>query len=138
MRNVVITVTSQTIGNAHILSYPHRPIPYTVYRVPLYRVTVSGKNDKNSTVTEDFEAIRFGVQRTLSRSARVVGLADEQTHTLDWSNITTMRGSAWRVYDGFFIHRGPDNPLGAEMGSIGCVEICGADEWNRFNDTINV
>jgi len=138
VRPVTITITNLTVGIAHITSYPERPRPYTIYRVPLYRVTVSGTSNRNSRVTEEFEAIRFGVQRTLTRSARIVGLADEQTHTLDWSNISTMPGFAWRVYDGFFIHKGPDNSLGGTMGSIGCVEICGAGEWDRFNNTIKL
>ncbi len=47
-----------------------------------------------------------------------------------------MNDDAWRVYDGFFIHQGSNNPLSGSYGSIGCIEICGLGEWDRFNDTI--
>ncbi|MCV6631234.1 MAG: hypothetical protein OIF50_15390 [Flavobacteriaceae bacterium] len=79
MRNAIVTVTRETIGNAHILSFPERPRPYIVYQVPLYRVIVSGTNTTGSRISEEFEAIRFGVHRTWSREVRIVGLADEQT-----------------------------------------------------------
>ncbi len=136
MRPVTITITNLIVGTAHITSYPYRPKPRILYKVPLYRVTVEGKDERNNSVTEDFKAIRFGVHRTPEKQARVVGLADAQTHTLSWSYIRTMQGEAWRVYDGFFIHKGPANPTSEAYGSIGCVEICGANEWDRFNDTI--
>ncbi len=99
-----------------------------------------GKDARNNSVTEDFEAIRFGVHRTPDKQARVVGLANAQTHTLSWSYISSMRRTnycyGWRVYDGFFIHKGPNNPISGISGAIGCIEICGANEWDRFNDTI--
>ncbi|CAZ98551.1 Conserved hypothetical protein [Zobellia galactanivorans] len=44
----------------------------------------------NSLVQEDFEAIRFGVNKPYSGHARVEGLAEAQTHILTWDWITTM------------------------------------------------
>ncbi len=137
MRNVTVLVTSFKIGSARITSYPYRPNkPRILYSVPLYQVTIKGKNENNNLVTEDFEAIRFGVYRSKNEGPKVVGLADYQTHTLSWDYITTMNDDAWRVYSGFFIHQGPSDPLSGRYGSIGCVEICGLGEWERFNDTI--
>ena len=126
---------SITLGNAHIPSFPDKQNSRILYSVPLYRVYVEGRDDANNFVQKDFEAVRFGVHKPYSSHVRMVGLADSQTHTLSWDWITTMNEDAWRVYDGFFIHRGPSDPL-IGFGSIGCVEICGVDEWNRFNDTI--
>lgn len=84
---------------------------------------------------EDFEAVRFGVHKPYSSHPRMVGLAEAQTHHLTWDWVTTMQEDAWWVYDGFFIHRGPRDPMFG-FGSIGCVEICGIGEWDRFNNTI--
>ncbi|MCV6628344.1 MAG: hypothetical protein OIF50_00640 [Flavobacteriaceae bacterium] len=135
MRNAIVTVTREIIGNAHILSFPERPRPYIVYQLPLYRGIVSGTNTRGSRISKEFEPTRFGVHRTWSREARIVGLADEQTYNgLGLYYYHARRSLA--AYVSFFIHRGPHKPLGANMGSIGCVEICGAGEWDRFNNTI--
>lgn len=137
MRPVTIRITNLTLGDAHITSYSEIPnTPNTLYKVPLYRVIIEGRNATNSLVSEDFEAIRFGVHRTSTQGPSVVGLAEVQTHSLTWDIITTMQDYAWRVYDRFFIHEGPDNPTSGTFGSIGCIEICGAFEWDRFNNTI--
>ena len=135
MRNVTITVTNIQTGTAHLTSYPHRPSGI-LYSVPLYRVTVSGTDNAGKAITENFSAIRFGVYRSETVSAHMVGLSDYQTHTLTWGNITTMSGNAWRVYAGFFIHQGPANPLGGTFGSIGCIEITGPGKWAEFNQLI--
>ncbi len=137
MRNVTVIVTDFKLGRAHITSYPYRPNrPRILYSVPLYRVTIKGRNNVNNLVTKDFEAIRFGVYRTKTEGPKIVGLADYQTHILKLDYITTMNDDAWRVYDGFFIHQGPNNPTSGSYGSIGCIEICGFGEWDLFNDTI--
>ncbi len=140
MRPVKITVTNlKTHNYAYITSYPKKP-KRIKYKVPLYLVTVEGKKADNSTVIEDFQAIRFGVHKPFNDSApRIVGLSDSQTHTLSWDPISTIQNEdAWRVYEGFFIHRGPRDLLKGDFGSIGCVEICGPGEWDRFNDTIRL
>ena len=136
MRPVTVIVTSNILGNAKITSYPDKQNFAKLYRVPLYRVYVEGRDATNNFVQEDFEAIRFGVHKNYSSHPKIVGLADMQTHILSWDWITTMEEYSWRVYDGFFIHDGPDNPMSGFYGSIGCVEICGANEWSRFNDVI--
>lgn len=136
MRPTTIIVTNFTLGDAHLVSFPDKQNYQILYKVPLYRIYVEGRDAANNFVQEDFEAIRFGVHKDPSGQPKVVGLADLQSHSLSWDYITTMMEEAWRVYDGFFIHRGPDHPLTDKYGSIGCVEICGVGEWDRFNNTI--
>ena len=138
MRKVKILVTNITQGTAYLCSYPDKQRSEGIkYKVPLYIVSVEGKNHNGSRVSEIFSAIRFGVKKSYhNKTVKVVGLSDSQTHTLTWDNITTMTGNAWRVYDGFFIHEGPYSPTTQLYGSIGCVEICGVDEWDRFNKLI--
>ncbi|WP_417786544.1 hypothetical protein [Tenacibaculum sp.] len=131
MKKVEVIVTNEKEGLAKITSYPYRPDKKR-YEVPLYKVHVKNVETKH---IHEFKAIRFGVKRTKAKEAHVVGLQDEQEHVLQWNYITTMREMAWRVYSGFFIHRDSANPL-VGFGSIGCVEICGVGEWNRFNTLI--
>ncbi len=138
MRKVNIFISNVTQGDAHISSYPDNQKSKKIkYKVPLYIVNVEGVNHNGTRVSEVFNAVRFGVHKPYgSDRIRVVGLSDDQTHTLTWDNISTMTENAWRVYDGFFIHPGPDYPMSQVFGSIGCVEICGVGEWDRFNETI--
>jgi len=135
MRKVIITVTKTKIGTAKLTSYPERP-ERKQYQVPLYKILVSGKDKLGNDVEKDFKAIRFGVKRTKTIDAHMVGLKDAQSYTLSWDYITTMDEMSWRVYAGFFVHRGPSNPSLGNFGSIGCVEICGKGEWDRFNNLI--
>ena len=139
-RKVTILVTNITQGTGYVLSYPDKQLNKRIkYRIPLYVVQVEGINRNGNRVSEIFSAIRFGVYKSYNGGRpKTVGLSDEQTHTLTWDDISTMSGEAWRVYDGFFIHEGPNYPLGNKriFGSIGCIEICGVGEWDRFNKLI--
>lgn len=135
MHKVIITVTNTKSGLAKLTSYPYRPDGIK-YQVPLYIVKVEGKDKLGNAVEKEFKAIRFGVKRTKTINAHMVGLQDSQSYTLTWDWITTMSEMAWRVYSGFFIHRGPNNPMAGRYGSIGCIEICGSGEWDRFNNLI--
>lgn len=132
MVKVEVIVTNQRDGFARITSFPYRP-KRKKYEVPLYKVIVK---DVQTNVEYTFKAIRFGVKRTSTKPAQVVGLQNDQEYILNWNYITTMKEMAWRVYRGFFIHRGPVNPLAGNFGSVGCVEICGLGEWKRFNTVI--
>ena len=135
MSQAVITVTNIQVGTAYLTSFPYRP-KRIKYRVPLYRVTVSGVDSSGAKVLAEFDAIRFGVKRTTTAAAKVVGLAQRQNYTLRWSFITTMNEMAWRVYGGFFVHQGPANPITQNWGSIGCIEITGPGKWAEFNALI--
>ncbi len=133
IRAVSVTVGGASIGTATVRSYPTDD--GHTYEVPLYNMTVSGTNDAGTAVSQSWSVIRFGVQYDEARGVgpRVVGLADEQTHTLNWVDYM---GGSWQVYGNFLIHDGPDNPDGTRWGAIGCVEVCGANGWENFNTLI--
>jgi len=135
MRKVTITVTNTKVGTAKLMSYPEKP-QRKKYQVPLYKVKVSGKDKSGNNIEEDFEAIRFGIKRTKTINAHIVGLQDAQSYILSWDNIRTVKGKAWRVYAGFFVHKGPDYPSLGRYASIGCIEICGLSGWAKFNNKI--
>ena len=138
LKHVLIKVTNQSFGTGTVRAYPDGKAD-VLYEVPLYKIVVEGTDSNGKPVTKDFKAYRFGVQLDARRGVkapRVVGLSDAQTYVLSWSYITTMKQMAWRVYAGFFIHKGPDFPATSNWGSIGCVEISGPGEWYRFNKTI--
>ena len=126
---VNVLITDQIVGNGLVRAYPDRT-GSTLYRVPLYKVTV-----RNSVNSEDFQAIRFGVQNVSGGvGPRVVGLSDAQTHNLSWRSYGS--GFAWTVYGGWLIHEGAADPTTQAWGAIGCIEICGPGAWNRFNDAL--
>ena len=138
MRQVKVTITSQTRGIGTVRPYPDGPST-ELYEVPLYDVIVSGKDDLDIPHSYTFQALRFGVQKDKNRGVtepKIVGLADSQTWVLSWAYIGTMKEMAWRVYSGWFIHRGPAKPETSAYGSIGCIEICGINGWRDFNDRI--
>ncbi|WP_452229060.1 MULTISPECIES: hypothetical protein [unclassified Lacinutrix] len=135
MHKVFVTVTNSKNGIAKLTSYDYRPDRIR-YEVPLYIVKVKGTDKDGNIIETKFKAIRFGVKRTKTINAHMVGLQDAQSYTLKWDNITTMPGKAWRVYAGFFVHKGPDRPLDEGYGSVGCIEICGYGEWTKFNNLI--
>ena len=143
MNRVDIEVGATPIGHARTWAYPDGA-PTVHYKIPTYRVTVSGKDSSGNPQKTDFEAFRFGVQKEGTTGPRVVGLANAQTHTIKaWipdysvhSARSTERG-AWQVYGSFLIHDGPDSPHSQVYASIGCVEICnGPAGFNLFNDFI--
>ena len=142
MNRVDITVGSIPIGYARTWAYPDGD-PRQHYRIPTYKVTVSVKTHTGGQ-SKDFEAFRFGVQKKGSIGPRVVGLANQQTHSIkSWISTYSVHSArsqergAWKVYDNFLIHDGPDNPHSQVYASIGCVEICnGPKGFNSFNDYI--
>ena len=98
---------------------------------PKRKCVVTGTDNAGKGVMEKFKVMRFGVQSKDGKTARVVGLADYQTHIIKtW--IPTYRvhsarspeNGAWQVYDNFLIHDGPDNPTQL-FATVGCIEIMG-------------
>ncbi len=132
-----VVITAMIIGERPILPYNHTQgaDANLKYKVPLYSAQVGGSN---------FKVIRFGVVRkdtTPPRKSLVCdcGLAAAQLATPSWHPTYSPRsfqGSSrvggWVLYpgQGFLMHEGPaDNEIG---GSLGCIEVCGSGEWNRF------
>jgi len=128
------TVTDQQTGIAVVRAYPVSN--GNLYQVPLYRMVVSGRDPRGNKYSENFNVIRFGVYNTAYKGPMVVGLSDDQTHTMKWDYISTMDGYAWRIWKGHFLHDGPDYPTSQFYGSIGCIEVTGRGEWNRLQNLV--
>jgi hypothetical protein len=139
MRKVKLVVGDRKIGEYPTWAYP-KGEKLGVYLMPTYELTASGTDSQGSAVARTFEVFRFGIQSTDGKSARVVGLAADQTHTIKaWlphyivHSATSTENGAWQVYDNFLIHDGPDTK-DEVFASIGCVEIVGPNGFNEFND----
>ena len=134
---VEIKVLDKKIGEGILRPYPNSD--GNSYGTPIYEMTVSGKDDKYEEKIYTFKVIRFGIQRDLGKGiteARVVGLANQQEYVLNWDQATMHGEGSWRVYDNFLVHRGAEYPELQPWGAIGCIEVCGLNEWDRFNNVI--
>jgi len=143
MRQINMLVGSNKIGTALTWAYPNGQ-SLGVYTIPTYSLTVTGTMDSGKKTKKDFEILRFGIQGKTAKSARVVGLADAQKHTIKaWlphytvHSARSLEKGAWQVYGNFLIHDGPDDPKREVYASIGCLEICnGPQGFDKFNDFI--
>lgn len=143
IRKIDITVGHLPGEEAVMKSYPFYDL--RTYLMPLYTLTVAGTDEKGAIEQREFEVLRFGIKRDTAKSApMVVGLANTQIHTIKaWlpsynvHSATSLELGAWRVYDNFLIHDGPDYPQSEKFGSIGCVEICGTGGFITFCDFID-
>ena len=139
LRPIELVVGSRRKGRAITFGYPDGGDYYTI---PTYELTATGTDDSGRSVSRIFEVLRFGVQKKSSEPARVVGLADRQTHVIKaWLPTYSVHSArsvelgAWQVYGNFLIHDGPDNLATEVYASIGCIEICnGPFGFNVFND----
>ncbi|MCF6242433.1 MAG: hypothetical protein L3J74_13925, partial [Bacteroidales bacterium] len=77
----------------------------------------------------------FGVKRNVSKDIefRVVGLAESQSHKLKWVDYM---GGSWQVMGNWLIHEGAENPTKQAWGALGCIEVCGENAWNKFNELL--
>lgn len=145
MRRIDLTVGSKPIGKAKTWAYPNG-IKLGVHIVPTYQLQVVGTDDKGGKVTRDFEVLRFGLLCNNAMGApSVVGLAKLQVHIIKaWlpaysvHSAVSKENGAWQVYDSFLIHDGPDDPNDEAnlYASIGCVEVCGPQQFLAFNDLL--
>ncbi|CAM2005242.1 hypothetical protein [Acanthopleuribacter pedis] len=144
MRPIKLTMTNVIVGEALTWAYPDGHA-LGHFLIPTYRLTVAGSDDLGKKAERHFEVFRFGIQgkdRGKGPEARVVGLADLQTHVIkSWLPHYTVHSArsvergAWQVYDNFLIHDGPDDPHTEVYASIGCIEICnGPRGFDMFND----
>jgi len=141
MRPVKLIVGGKAIGEARTWAYP---AGYALgdFLISTYQLAVAGQNADGRPARENFSVFRFGVQSKDGREAKVVGLAEQQTHVITaWlpdyrvHSFNTTENGAWRVYASFLIHDGPDNDTEL-FASIGCVEIMGPQGFTRFNDLL--
>lgn len=146
IRNIKLTVGNVIKGHGILKSYPVNDLKS--YRMPLYTLTVEGTDDSDKKQSKDFNIFRFGIHKPLKTSpAKVVGLADQQTHIVkkykhDY-RLHSVEGTpynasdgAWVVWKTFYIHDGADDPQTEAFGTIGCVEVCDPDGFIKLNDFI--
>lgn len=112
------------------------------FLIPVYDCLVEGTDDAGTAVRERFDVLRFGVHCPDGKTAGVVGLANQQTHTIKaWlphyrvHSARSPENGAWQVYKDFLIHDGPDDATEI-FATIGCVEIMGRQGFVKFNDLI--
>ena len=141
MRRVKIFVGASPIGEHKTWAYPNGN-KLGRFLVPVYECIVLGRDGKGNRVQERFEVLRFGVQCEEGKTARVVGLADQQTHkikawipTYSVHSASSNENGAWQVYNNFLIHDGPDNSTEI-FATIGCIEIMGPLGFSRFNNLL--
>ena len=113
-----------------------------IYEVPIYEVKVEP--------SYSFKAVRFGLvnrnQNPAPKQRRCdAGLGMAQSYNATWvpgysphSFQGGIRLGAWRIIPGkgFLIHEGSSDKDKSIGGSLGCIEIVGQLEWNRFLNTI--
>src|SRR5215510_321252 len=81
IRQINLTVGNSIVGYGVTWSY--KVNDGTRYSIPIYGLEVKGNDDLGKLQTKSFDVFRFGVSRPTTNSAvSVVGLADEQTHTI--------------------------------------------------------
>ena len=68
LRRIALTVGAAPVGTAYTWSYPNSD--GKVYVVPTYGLTVVGKDASGIEVRRVFEALRFGVHRTIGNTRR--------------------------------------------------------------------
>jgi hypothetical protein len=145
-RKVTITVTNIIVGYGTLVAYPddahddrdHRD-KAALYKLPLYRVVVSGKGADGKSISKQFISYRYGIQLEAAKGIkvpRVVGRSQSQTHSGTWSYMSHFGQWAWSVGDAFYIHQGPDDVSKSDWGAVGCIEICGEGQWAVFNALI--
>jgi hypothetical protein len=144
---VQVHITGEKDGTASIAPYSHaRGLNLaTIYHVPTYKMTVTGSKTGGEKL---FKVIRFGLRRRGTDPSPVPvqptcnkGLTDGQTFGPYWNTsysphsfTGTARRGAWVLVGHILIHEGP--ATGGVAGSLGCIEVTGAGEWNIFLETI--
>lgn len=141
MRQIQLGVGGTPYKEAITHPYPN-PGKLGTFRVPTYRMRISGKSDSNENIERFVEVLRFGVHSIDGKQARIVGLANKQSHVIkSWiptysvHSANSPENGAWQVYDSFLIHDGPDQRTHS-FATIGCIEIMGEQGFVKFNNLI--
>jgi hypothetical protein len=144
-RQVVIVVTSTIVGQYEARSYPDEQKDtggyYNLYRVPVYRIILTGTDDAGNKVSGDYRAPRFmpyynnpkkpdphyktlgWVNSGLSSTRRVV--VSQYKRDYEVQNRYSPGRGAIVVHESFYIHAGPADLNDVGFGSAGCIEIIG-------------
>ena len=144
IRDIELKVGATSTTTGLTWAYPDGP-QTTHYRIPIYKLSVSGTTDSGAASSTEFDVFRFGVKQVGSGAPRSVGLADQQTHVIEmWLPEYTVHSAlsaengAWKVYDHFLVHDGPDDPQDATSpyATVGCIELCGPVKFDAMNNLI--
>lgn len=155
-RKVTITLTNRIVGSYEARSYPqdsqNNNKEIELYRVPLYEMILSGKDDLGKEKTFVHKAPRFmpywnnpanpdpryktrGWANSGLSSARIIVvtryIAEYKVH-----NRLTKGHGAIVLKGTFYIHAGPADENDAGYGSAGCVETIG--NYDTFKSNIMI
>ena len=137
---VIVHVTEEIVGYTTVKSYKHRSSDeggVILFKVPLYKVVVTGQDDSGTRVMKTFQAVRFGVQRNSTGGPFMVGIT-EGAYNLSASDYL---GGSFHVdggmpNDGAYIHKGNANLTSSTNSFVGCVGISGPGSWGLFSKTM--
>jgi hypothetical protein len=153
-KQVDILVTNTVVDSYEARSYPDEQKDtqgyYNLYRVPVYKILVTGSDGGNIKKSVEFTAPRFmpffnnptrpdphyltkGWQNAGLSSPRVVTVSQYKQDYAVRNRFSPGRG-AIVVKDAFYIHAGPASLHDVGFGSAGCIEIIG--DYNEFKQTI--
>ena len=141
---VIIRITTKKLAKKWLLvPYGHTLGTWAspIYWVPLYEMKVDG-------VSRGFQVIRFGLQRKdnlpIEKSRRCDAYIftprpkqvprwkpKYKPHSFDTSERGASAQGAVVIKGAYYVHAGPSKRETA-AGSLGCVEVCGKNEWTRF------
>jgi RHS repeat-associated protein len=99
---IVVHVTDQIVGYTLTKSFDIRTADsrgVVLYQVPLYKVVVTGQNDKGELEMYTFAAVRFGVQRNRTGGPFVEGITGG-TYMIDKWNPSAIHGAGGYHIDG--------------------------------------
>ena len=153
-KRVEIVVTNTIVGNYEARSYPSDQIDkdgyYPLYRVPVFKIIVTGIDTSGSKKAYEFMAPRFmpyfndplkpkphyrtkgWVNSGLSAQRTIVVTRYNQSYEVQ--NRYSPGKGAIVIQDTFYIHAGPASLLEYGFGSAGCIEIIG--NYDNFKNAI--
>jgi hypothetical protein len=138
---IIVHVMNEIVGYTIVKSYKYRSSDVggiIVFRVPLYKVVVTGQTEDGTRVMKTFQAVRFGVQRNSTGEPFMQGI---NTGSFPLS----AKNGKYHIDGGMsndlaYIHAGNishDNvPAGGPNSYIGCIGISGVLEWTSFKKTM--
>jgi len=153
-RNVEIVITNSIVDNYEARSFPDEQDDsmgyYPLYKVPVYKVRITGTNASHKTVSSEFQATRFmpyfndpgnpdpryktlGWVNSGLSSARKISVSRYLPHYELHNRLSPARG-AIVLKDYFYIHAGPPSLSEVGWGSAGCVEVIG--NFDNFKKAI--
>ena len=153
-RQVEIVVTNTVLDTYEARSYPDEQMDangfYNLYRVPVYKILVTGTDVNNNKKSFEFMAPRFmpyfndpsrpsphyrakGWLNAGLSSARTVKVSRYKQDYAVQNRYSPGRG-AIVVQDTFYIHAGPASLQDVGFGSAGCIEIIG--DYDVFKQSI--